>query len=183
MYAINENQQAIESRQQIRDALLTLMESCPYQEISITQICKQANVVRQTYYRNFEGKADILAYHLDTLFHQFFENHYHGSDMQTELYGFFDFMLEQRRFLLLSAKNDLFFMFNRTIAENIPHFLRIREVTNVATQQEERYVTGFIAATICSLLSLWAENGLEESPAWMAAFASRFLSGLSKGES
>ena len=178
MYALNENQQAIESRQQIRDALLTLMETNPYQEITITQICKQANVVRQTYYRNFEFKADILAYHLDTLFHLFFETRYHGSDMQTELDGFFDFMLEQRRFLLLSAKNDLFFMYNHTIAENIPKFLRVTEVTNVTDQREECYVTGFIAAVICSLLSLWSEHGLEESPSWMAALTSRFLSGL-----
>jgi len=178
MYALNENQQAIESRQQIRDALLTLMRQIPYQEISITQICQQANVVRQTYYRNFEFKGDILAFHLDVLFKQFFDKYYTGVGMLTQLKSFFGFMYQNREFLLLASKNDLFFMINRTITENIAKFVSIHEISNVDDPRAERYVTGFIAGTICSLLSLWAEHGFEESAEWMSGLASRFLSGL-----
>jgi len=178
MYALNENLQAIESRQQIRDALLTLMRQIPYQEISITQICQQANVVRQTYYRNFEFKGDILAFHLDVLFKQFFDNYYTGIGMLTQFNSFFGFMYQNRDFLLLASKNDLFFMINRTITENIAKFVNIREISNVDDPRAERYVTGFIASTVCSLLSLWAEHGFEESAEWMSGLASRFLSGL-----
>lgn len=178
MYALNENQQAIESRQQIRDALLSLMAEMPYQEVSITQICKRANVVRQTYYRNFEFKADILTFHLDGMFKLFFERHFIGTDIHTQLKSFFDFMLQNREFLLLTAKNELFFMFNRTITDNIAKFLDLRAVAHADDPRAERYVTGFIAATVTSLLTLWAEHGFEESPAWMAELAGRLLSGL-----
>ena len=181
MYALNENQQAVESRGQIRDALLDLMRDIPYQEISITQICRRANVVRQTYYRNFEFKGDILAYHLDGLFKQFFESCYRGHDMGSELVGFFNFMLLQREFLSLAVRNDLFSMLNRTITENITRFLSMAKVANVDDPRAERFVTGFIASTVCSLLSLWAEHDFEETSEWMSALASRFLAGLEHG--
>jgi len=178
LYTLNTRQQAAESRRQIRDALLALMETVPFEEITITQICRQANVARQTYYRNFELKSDIFAFHLDTLFQQFFESCYRGGDMEAELLGFFDFMLKQRRLLLLSAQNGLFHWFSQSIVQNIPQFLSVSEVIHLADPGEERYVTGFIASTVSSLLSLWAERGLAESPAWMAGIANRFLRGL-----
>jgi AcrR family transcriptional regulator len=108
MYAKNENAQAIESRNRVRDALLRLMKKYPYKDITITQICQEAQIVRQTYYRNFDVKDDILEYHLDRMFQEYFVSYYErGQRIQLE--NFFRYML-QCAISGVVEKNDLFFM-------------------------------------------------------------------------
>ncbi len=180
MYARNENQQAEKSRLGIRDALLSLMERCPYADISITQICREAQVVRQTYYRNFDFKEDILAFHLDSLFHEYIQTLFRGQTEDTygQLMAFFSFMLRQAAVLRLLSQNNLFSLLNRTITENVPRFIGVDQIALVEEQRTEPYITCFIAATICALLAQWVDNGFAESPVWMARLATRLLAGL-----
>jgi len=177
MYATNDNMQALESRKMIRDALLALMKKYPYKDITITQICQEAQVVRQTYYRNFENKNDIPEFHLDTMFRIYFEEYYKGDDVHAQLKDFFEYMLMNREFLVLTAENNLFFMIDRTITVNIHKVLSFQQLT-IDEPKFERYVAGFIASTICSLLTLWVNNGFVESPETMSGLAQRFLAGL-----
>ncbi len=179
MYTVNENLQALRSQHTITDALLTLMKLYPYQEITITQICQEGKVVRQTYYRNFESKNDILEFLLDNMFQQYLTNFYYkDADSYNQLKDFFEFMLSNKEFLTLIEKNDLFFMINKAITVNISRFLNLPQLTTIKEQELETYVLGFIASTICSILSLWAVNGFMESPDLLANMTQLFLSGL-----
>ena len=44
----------------IMDSLISLMKRKDYRDISITEICENADVARMSFYRNFESKEDIL---------------------------------------------------------------------------------------------------------------------------
>jgi len=182
MYAINDNLQAIESRKRITEALLDLMRQYPYKDITITQICQEAQIVRQTYYRNFDSKDDILRFYLDNMVRQYFNDYYKVQDIYTQLKDFFSYMLSSSEFLLLASKNSLFFMIDETITMNITYFINFQQITTIDDPKMEKYVTGFIASTICSLLSLWTDNGFLESPEKMSQLAQRFLGGLSFNE-
>ena len=48
----------------IYEALVILMETKPYKEITITDITRKAGVSRMAYYRNYQDKDDILLNHL-----------------------------------------------------------------------------------------------------------------------
>lgn len=48
----------------IYEALVILMETKPYKEITITDITRKAGVSRMAYYRNYQDKDDILIHHL-----------------------------------------------------------------------------------------------------------------------
>ena len=48
----------------IYTALLKLMQTKPYKDITVTDITKKAGVSRMAYYRNFNDKDDILLNHL-----------------------------------------------------------------------------------------------------------------------
>lgn len=175
MYVLNANQHAAGSRRAIRDALLLLMQTVPYQEISVTEICRVAGASRQTYYRIFEFKNDILTYHLDEMFQRFFEMLDQKADMLAQFRQFFRFLLDNRDFLRLAAQNDLLYLFSRTINERITQVINIGALLDCQDPKADRYVAGHIAATVCSLLSLWTEHGFEESPEWMADLAGRLL--------
>ncbi len=180
MYARNENQQAERSRRIICDALLALMERHPFADITITMICREAQVVRQTYYRNFEFKEDILDYHLDWLFQAYFQAHFQGraEDAHTQLLSFYGFMLQNGGFLRLMARNALFYRIERMIPLNVTRFIGIRQIATVEDERAEPFVVGFVAATVCALLARWVEDDFAESPEWMARLTGRLLYGL-----
>jgi AcrR family transcriptional regulator len=178
MYATNENCQAIESRKRIIDALLSLLKKYSYKDITITQICHEAQIVRQTYYRNFDVKDDIIAFHLDNMIQVYYDNYYQADDVHTQLNNFFSYMLKNRDFLFLASKNKLFYMIDEAISKHITKFICFQPSKSFAKPQYEKYVIGFIASTICSLLSLWEENRFIETPEMMSELAQRFLAGL-----
>lgn len=64
------------SKECLYTALLQLMETTPYDQISITDITARAGVSRMAYYRNYESKDDILLQRMEELL----------SDFQREIY-------------------------------------------------------------------------------------------------
>lgn len=180
MYTKSENLQAIQSQQMITDALLSLMKLHPYTDISITQICQEAKVVRQTFYRNFETKTDILELYLDNMFEQYVTNYLDSkSDMYNYLKSFFDYSLMHKEFLILLEKNHLFFLLTKSLPINISKFVYLPKIKETNEEPKlEVYVLGFITSTISSILSLWVKNNFEESTEMLANLSKTFLSGL-----
>ena len=54
-------------RGRIVEALLALMEEKPYSEITVTEIVHRAGVARQSYYRNFSGKEEVIEEFFESL--------------------------------------------------------------------------------------------------------------------
>ncbi|WP_297634952.1 TetR/AcrR family transcriptional regulator [uncultured Clostridium sp.] len=65
----NEESNAI-TRECIESALIQLMKTKSFQEISITDIAKRAGVSRNAYYRNYSSKEDILSGYLQNILSQ-----------------------------------------------------------------------------------------------------------------
>lgn len=61
MYEGN-NPTALNSREWLVDALLTLMETKPYSKITVKDICHKADLSRQTFYNCFDAKDDIILF-------------------------------------------------------------------------------------------------------------------------
>ncbi|MDT3427432.1 AcrR family transcriptional regulator [Paenibacillus forsythiae] len=59
-----------QTREWILEALLALLETTPYDQIKITHITKKAGVARQTYYRNYKSKDDIIVNYLNDIFNE-----------------------------------------------------------------------------------------------------------------
>ncbi len=59
------NKTALSSQTQIANALIGLMKETPYAQISISQICRQAEVSRQTFYSLFSSKDKVIVYELE----------------------------------------------------------------------------------------------------------------------
>jgi len=182
MYMKSENSQALQSQQMITDALLILMKAYPYKDITITQICQEAQVVRQTFYRNFEFKIDVLEFYLDNMFQKYTLDHFDSEvDAYQQLKSFFDYMIPYKDFLLLIEKNDLLFLLNKTIsiAINTAKFSDGQKIMEtIQNPKLVTYVIGFIASSICSILSLWIKNNFEESSEILANLAKTFFKGL-----
>ena len=61
------NKQVRRTREWVFGALLSLLGKKPYDEIKIASITEEAGVARQSFYRNFESKDDIVCQYFLTL--------------------------------------------------------------------------------------------------------------------
>lgn len=60
------NKTALKSQKRILEALLTLMEQEEYNDITVKNICRQADISRQTFYYLFESKEEIVVYYINS---------------------------------------------------------------------------------------------------------------------
>jgi AcrR family transcriptional regulator len=54
------NRQVQRTRSWIFDALMILMDERPYEKITISDITEKAGIARQTFYRNYDDKDDVV---------------------------------------------------------------------------------------------------------------------------
>jgi AcrR family transcriptional regulator len=62
------NRQVQRTRSWIFDALLALMDKKPYNEITVSDIVEKAGIARQTFYRSYSNKDDVILQFFDGLF-------------------------------------------------------------------------------------------------------------------
>lgn len=65
------NPTALQSQEWILQALLNLMEDIIYDKISVSEICRKAEVDRRTFYRNFNSKNEVLEQHIKNLSNEY----------------------------------------------------------------------------------------------------------------
>ena len=65
MYHIKNDQRAIRSSQMLYDALVGLMGQKKFEEIKVSDLVKEAQLGRATFYRNFDAIEDILRMRCD----------------------------------------------------------------------------------------------------------------------
>jgi hypothetical protein len=62
------NRQVKRTRSWIFEALMTLMDEKPYSEITVSDIVEKAGIARQTFYRSYDNKDDVILQFFDKLF-------------------------------------------------------------------------------------------------------------------
>lgn len=72
MYHIKNDKRAIRSSRELYDALVQLMQTRPYDTITVTLLVETAKLGRTTFYRNFDEIEDILRMRCDQVFDELF---------------------------------------------------------------------------------------------------------------
>ena len=110
-------------KEYMTDALLMLMESKPYDTISVTEITKKAGVSRMAFYRNYEVKDDIIDNYFKerlTDLTEHFDKEEHSHD--ENLMDFLNLIRSSRKMLriLIASNADYLIVRNyKTIIEQI----------------------------------------------------------------
>ncbi len=142
--------------QHITDALINLMASRPFQEISISEICQKAEVGRASFYRNYKSKQDVLAKHLTVLIEEWgeeFEAHGTPSYFSESLLKHY---YKHKNFYLLLYRHGLSDM----IYETIRSALKITD----AASNIERYSKSMFAGMLFGWIDEWLRQGMPETP-------------------
>lgn len=151
---------AVRSQQELEAALMRLMQKQPFQRITITMLCQEANLSRQTFYQLFDQKEDVLRYSVLSGYAAF-ERHL----LEMERFTLCTFTEEATRFF--AQKKDLLNLMIRDHQQGI--FLevmheKLREVLELVEEGEkfirEPSYTFFVAGL--SALFLYEVTHAEE---------------------
>ncbi len=153
-------------KRQITNALLTLLEQHEFSELSISQITDAAQVSRNSFYRNYSDKEDILVQYIRKLFTDWdTEYKKRNRDSNATLYGsLFQHLIDNKDFYLLLRKRNLFHLFLAVLLE--------QSGPKPEHDNTWAYITAFIAYGTYGWIEEWVARGMQESGGEMAAFLS-----------
>ena len=150
----------------IFQALLTLMDEKPFEDISISDITRRANVSRMAYYRNYSSKEEILTSHLEDevrQYVQFAEGDYDEELRITEknLARLFEHCKEEKKFLLACDNAGLgYYFLDACIIYLHRYFMR--------EGKRREYILNSYASALCSTIIKWLRSGTKEPAEQMA---------------
>ena len=101
-----------DARDKFLGALLKLMDTKPYSEISIKEICSFAGLSRRTFYNNFTQKNDLLDHLAEDLVLGF-----HVTDDYSGIHHIFSYWYELRNIVSLLIENNLWDDISRRISQ------------------------------------------------------------------
>ena len=158
MYHKQANKTAIQSQHMIVGALFSLMKRKTFQQITVTEICEEANLGRKTFYRNFELREDVIDFWLDLRCEE-------CRDMllpvptEEQLCHYCIFLKTYMDELIVLYENGLHTMVEKKFSVFMPYTMPLWSEDPV----EQEYRSRYIIAGIDAIIRVWVTRGFRES--------------------
>ena len=177
MYKICHTEDSSRRQRELEQGFLNLLRSQPYDKITLTELCRQLNIPRKSFYRYFPTKEDCLLALVDHTLSDCNDTALRGWAGSTTLdepvqLRFFTYWMEHRDFLDMIQEN------------NFQHLLLDRTTAIVDRMKENRVADGFareqveyfVAHGLMTTVLRWHHFGFLSSPEEMARIFGTLLS-------
>lgn len=172
---------AEQSRQKIVKGLLTAMKRDDFKDITVTQICQEAELSRKTFYRLFPDKGQVLRFLFQELSLQWIaQMRERGIERYWDVVQlYFDFCEEKKSLLLLLRKHRLLgqlFEVSYQHSFAVFEYVRSRETAETFASPLP-YLLAYSIGGMNSMLLKWIEDDMRvPSSELIAKLKAGFLS-------
>ena len=90
----------------LADAMKSCMKKAPVEKITVKEITEECGVTRQTFYRNFQDKYDLINWYFDKLLAKSFEHMGQGKTVYDALVKKFTYIQEEQKFFSAAFRYD-----------------------------------------------------------------------------
>ena len=143
-------------KESITTALLQMMQTTKIDDVSIVDLIKKAGVARNSFYRNFTDKKDIIRQRLVTLIEEWGKDYKSRNDP-----SFFSESLIRHYY---KYKDFYLLLYKRGLSDMIYETIRYASKLDESKNNIERYTKSMIAGMIFGWLDEWMRQGMPESP-------------------
>ena len=150
------------SKTRIGNALMTLLKKMPYEKISISRLCREAGVSRQTFYKNFETLDAIVDYKLHQIQRRYEKQDSLLENRRPRFADFYRYIQNNKEYALL-LQRKLSHLFEKLVKDTYKNYLIVNEPVMTGNPFQEE-LAGYAAAIVVSLARKWVENGYQDSP-------------------
>lgn len=160
------------SQEKITAALLSLMESSPFMEITVSEICSWSKVARRTFYNNFDSKEDVLRVASCGIIDEFITTPTPSSDIWLEELATNYLILGRKHqdFFRLLIQQKLYHIYTMELHKAVQsnHFGLYKKVSARVPEELLQYIIPSSTASILKFYEIWQENGFQETPEQLA---------------
>jgi len=163
------NKKIIKTKQALRDALWALIESEDLNEITVSQVCRKADINRTTFYKYYSLPFDILREYVEEICIKVIKtiNDKYDTNSETDLYKI---MYE---ISLIYYKNQqimkVYMEFNKTMLPIVEQFFENQNGL------EEHKLSHFISGGVTAIILRWAKHDYKESPEEIARILTLYI--------
>ena len=90
----------------LAEAMKECMKKAPVEKITVKEITEECGVTRQTFYRNFQDKYDLINWYFDKILIESFHQMGEGSTVYESLVKKFEYIRMEHLFFKAAFKND-----------------------------------------------------------------------------
>ena len=176
MYKICHSEESSRRQRELEQGFLNMLHTQPYNKITLTDLCRQLNIPRKSFYRYFPTKEDCLLALVDHTLADCNDIALGGWDGTTALneqvqLRFFRFWKKQTPFLDAVKENDLQHLLLDRTTVIVDRMKENRENDSFAREQVEYFVAHGLMSTVLR----WHHFGFQSSPEEMAAVFGNLL--------
>lgn len=153
------NPTALKSQQWIKESLYELLKEIPYQNINIKLITERAGLARQTFYKLYNNKDEIVAHLLDDMFHDFKSSllTQETISMRTLSSCYFEYFYDNKEVVYLFINNNLMNLMEVKFCEYLTElrlFISDKEITH------SQYTISMVSGALLGVLVQWFKDDL-----------------------
>jgi len=155
-------EQINQSRFWLCEALQKLMAQFPYKDITVAQIVKKAGVSRQTFYRHFKTKEELIIWKMDQTFDLYFERLKNLSkyDLRSDLVLVFRMMKSNKPLLKQLFDQNLEHLVLQRLSH---HSYQLESVYDHDSERTHQYISDYFAGGIFMVLLKWIRDDTPET--------------------
>lgn len=160
----------LKSKSWIVKSLIELMDKKPYSKITLKEICDNAELTRQTLYRNFLTKEAILEYYVDGLYHDFIKiiSDKDNIVLYDLLITYFQYWYKNREFLKKLIDNNVYSILLDLHLKYLNSMATNEKLKNLTFVSSNSYFNHYAAGGLWFALKKWIEDDVEKTPEEMA---------------
>lgn len=154
------NKTALTSQRQIAEAMMRLIREKPYQQITISELCKAAGISRQTFYSLFTSRENVVVFTLQARYccapeiQERARADAHG--LRQLCRGYSEYMLRNRELIKVLVDNHIDYLLYDTFFEALDGCECFLSAVEPCTR---RYAASFYAGGVSCVARRYAQEG------------------------
>ncbi|MFR1832584.1 MAG: TetR/AcrR family transcriptional regulator C-terminal domain-containing protein [Lachnospiraceae bacterium] len=158
------------TKYRLAQAVKECMKTTPVDKITVKEIVEACQVTRQTFYRNFQDKYDLINWYFDKLLQESFAHMGEGRTVYEGLVKKFEYIKKERIFFAGAFRSDDYNSLKGHDFQLILEFYteRIREKTGREPEEKIRFLLEMYCQGSIYMTVKWVLGGMEETPKEMA---------------
>ena len=172
------NKAALLSQKMISDALLRLLESRAYSDITISDLCKEAQVSRQTFYSAFGTKENVITHELKnncSFVPQNVRKHCKSAVFREFCSSYSNYIIDKSHILGLLVRND---MMHFLYEVQYRSFMECEHFFPDVTGDDRVYLIDFITSGMNSIAKNYIMTGCTADKAVLEKLMFRLYGGM-----
>ena len=183
MYKLCKTEQSAQRQRQLEEGLLQAMGTVRYEEITVSDLCRQMEIPRKSFYRYFTSKDGALHALIDHTLMEFegavdAEVYTPGEKrtLSRDLERFFLFWYNRKNLLDALERSDMSgILIKRAIDYALTEVVFPGRFLPGESRLTQNHVVMFGVCGLMSMMLQWHQSGFEESLQNLARIASRLL--------